>query len=727
MAILPANSQLYPVDKYGLGGLNTYDDPSDINDIELADVRNMIYDNGLLYPRNGSLLYLAKPTGETSAPFQLLTATDVNGVEYMISNYGTNFYLADTINKQWIKLNQSYTPTTTGLFYGSVNWSRGLTDSRFYFCNGSEDCMKWIIATSSLKVAAASSDTTITLNNSTPFPGTPFVTKTATTISFSASSEILDSGNGFITAGFKVGMLIKISGSASNNGVFTIVAVTAGTITTKELTIVNEVAGATDTIAQVSTILVQNGSTAFTLVYTANNNNTGVLTLNGTVGQVVPIGSTVTTPIVDVPAIPRGKVLFTDSVRLYTANGVTSSSGASTNSYTNAINGSTANDPESWVNDGTATTSFGPYFPHWGKGGILEMNLFGQYPVFLQQNVIAQLNLTIDSTTDTLAVSSLPVISGDDIGPVSSPTILNYMNKLYYPTANQGIVSFSPDTTGSQTTSSLNTFSQTINNLITDVLNFTNSRTCGLAQKLYWLVSLPIVGVPSTTNNLVIMYDLVRASQNPNQSAWAVYDNWNAVDIKPVNDNLYYLSINDGAVYQCNVPNIYQDAILSIPTAYTTYALSKRFNLNTPELLMRGVYLYVEGYVSLNTTFYINVLFNEKGTLGQQPYTISGTNTTITSNVFTGGLGRFMLGSNLLGGLDLQTINNLQKPLFFRCYLELSQAFREHNLQIQAFATAIGSQWGISKICIVSVPEPSIETSLVLSPSSAPMLNLQSL
>jgi hypothetical protein len=77
-------------------------------------------------------------------------------------------------------------------------------------------------------------------------------TKTATTLAFVSGSPatITDSGSGFITAGFKSGDSITISGSASNNKTTTIDSVVSGTITlTSGETLVNESAGASVTIA----------------------------------------------------------------------------------------------------------------------------------------------------------------------------------------------------------------------------------------------------------------------------------------------------------------------------------------------------------------------------------------------------------------------------------------------------------------------------------------------
>ena len=76
-------------------------------------------------------------------------------------------------------------------------------------------------------------------------------TKTATTIAFVDSNPdtITDSGNGFITAGFIAGMHVIPSGTVSNNTVYTIATVTAGTITLKSTdTVTAESAGSSFTL-----------------------------------------------------------------------------------------------------------------------------------------------------------------------------------------------------------------------------------------------------------------------------------------------------------------------------------------------------------------------------------------------------------------------------------------------------------------------------------------------
>lgn len=622
---LPDNAQIKIVNKVGLAGLNTFDDPKDIADQELALVRNMIYDDGTIFPRMGSLQILAKPTGETQAAFQILVATTSNGIDYQIVVYGNHFYLVDMTNKQWILLNNGYNPATVGVLYGSANWNKGTVDDRFYFGNGVDDTIKWIMAVNSNSVVINPADTTVTLTNSKSFPAT-------------------------------------------------------------------------------GTILVQNGAVQTALTYTANSAN--VLTLSGAAGITVPIGATIVTPIIDMSTtVPKGKVFTKSQGRLFVANSV----GAE-----NTINYSVSANPEDYTVS-SAVTSGGFYTLFKGKGGILGMTDFGQYLTIEKIDVMSNFSFNIASDNSGFIVIVDPVISGDGIGPASNATILNYMNILYYPTAGEGIVSFSPSATGNTTTSGINLLSQKINNLVTETLDFTLSRTAGYRQKLYWLVAQPTIGVPVNVNNLVLVYDIIR-------TAWTIYDNWNAVDVKPANNILYYLNINDGALYQAN--SGYQDAVNGQPTAYNAVMLTKRFDLDNPEMLMRGIYVYVQGYISLNTKFYVTILFNENGVLGKQTYTIDGSNQNITALSLGGGLGFFPLAVPLLGGVDLATMQALENPLFFRAYLEISQALRPHNIQVEAYSVAQGSQWGISTLCPITVPDQTIETRLVLGPGTAPILQL---
>src|SRR3990167_1630159 len=112
--------------------------------------------------------------------------------------------------------------------------------------------------------------TTRLTNLATPFvfrfsvttSGTPerlTVKLRAGTIAFNENTEsadtITDSGNGFLVAGFQAGDQITVSGSASNDGTYTVAAVVAGTITLLARNdLATEVAGATVTITAPKTV-----------------------------------------------------------------------------------------------------------------------------------------------------------------------------------------------------------------------------------------------------------------------------------------------------------------------------------------------------------------------------------------------------------------------------------------------------------------------------------------
>jgi len=92
---------------------------------------------------------------------------------------------------------------------------------------------------------------------------TPKATKTASTISAASSdSSFSDSGNGFVTAGFQVGDIVKTSSftNAANNGTFRVASVAAGKITVTDpdegaVVLVIEAAGTPRTVATTETVL----------------------------------------------------------------------------------------------------------------------------------------------------------------------------------------------------------------------------------------------------------------------------------------------------------------------------------------------------------------------------------------------------------------------------------------------------------------------------------------
>src|SRR3990167_4506077 len=105
------------------------------------------------------------------------------------------------------------------------------------------------------------------------------VKRRAATIAFNEntpdSDTITDSGNGLLVAGFQAGDQITVSGSASNDGTYTVATVVAGTITLlarEDLT--TEAAGATVTLTAPKTV-----PDGISITIKAKNANTGNITM----------------------------------------------------------------------------------------------------------------------------------------------------------------------------------------------------------------------------------------------------------------------------------------------------------------------------------------------------------------------------------------------------------------------------------------------------------------
>lgn len=157
----------------GIAGLNTFNDPTLIEDNELAVANNVIYD-GFLQPRLGSETFAEKPVGETNDPLQLVVAQTSDGLRYLLPIYGNHIYLWHP-NQNWLRLNLDYEPDELDRIYGWVNWNNGRGDDRTYGCNGVDNFWKWHIAVSTVVGNYNSSATSIDIEDATRFPNSGFI------------------------------------------------------------------------------------------------------------------------------------------------------------------------------------------------------------------------------------------------------------------------------------------------------------------------------------------------------------------------------------------------------------------------------------------------------------------------------------------------------------------------------------------------------------------------
>ncbi len=175
--------------------------------------------------------------------------------------------------------------------------------------DGSSNIYEWTGGVTTL--ASATSDT-ITKNGVETFAEINFYnvikTETATTIAFVAASRtITDSGSGFVTAGFTNGMHITVTGTANNNGTYTIATVAAGVITLIATDVlVDESAGSSFTLTETRQVTI-NGTTynytggADTTTLTGVTPSPALEPINSVIQQTVVV--TPSTAIIDLPSL----------------------------------------------------------------------------------------------------------------------------------------------------------------------------------------------------------------------------------------------------------------------------------------------------------------------------------------------------------------------------------------------------------------------------------------
>lgn len=602
----PLQKPYVPIRLPGMGGWNSFLDASGIDDDQLADAQNVSYDNGFVSVREGSTLLYEKPDGESGDPLQLITAKTSDGIEYLIAIYANHFYVRHEVGDEWIRINQSYVPTETDLFYGDVNWNNGRGDDRLYVCNGVDNVARWDICLTEANGAQIAGASTLVVVDASRFP----------------------------------------------------------------------VAG---------TLVIQGASSTFTEAYSSHDGTT--FTLTGTLSQNVSDGAGVTMDMIEKDTMEIGKHLEKNQRRLFIANYY----GGET-----VVQYSVQNDPEDFSVDDTIAGG-GTETIADGNGEITGMNDFGAFLVIEKEDSLHSFSFEIASDLGTKLAIINPLTSGEHMGPLDSGSTIKVEGKLYYPTRTNGFLSLTPSVSGDSISVTPEHLSGDIDPYVTDSIELSFARVASANKKTYWSVAR----VGATGNTIVLMFDELR-------KAWSRQIGWAVKDMTVKDNMVLYLDHSDGSVSEIDNGEFHDNN-----EEYLTSMLFKRFDYGEIGRPKSQSAVYMQGYMTTASEFYIDVYYNEDGVLGTQTYLINkDTEGIYFSSPITDEMGAFVLGEPILGMSRLRGIANLKA---FRFYLGIDTRKTFYNIQARAYGTR-SAFWGITGMAMNPEILPSIPKEFIVSP-----------
>ena len=706
---IPITQNWIEVRQPGMAGMNTIVDQHDIKDQEAVDLKNMVFDQGVIGPRQGSKLFAAKPTGETGTPLEIMIAKTSDGINYIIAVYtsGTttnNFYIWDSVYSQWVSINGSYLPTFSAItYFGNQSWDYGYGFDSHYFCNGYDDMCRWKMSMGYLSTTASATDTTLTLSDASRFfkysAGISAVNSDSTTVALTASPQ----QNAVYTNDWELGQMVYYVGSSISgltSGTLYYAVPTAYSLPTNGVSanalgfatsLANAIAKTTisisgspsnATVYKAEPITIKDGSSTYSAIYYDTTSTT--LKLTAAFGSIANSGAVVVPTITDRLGMPKGNILTTWSSRFVVANSPattarTWNSGSTTfQTYPaaptaivspTAIPGSAntmwlsrTSSPEDYITNNADISSGGNQIFSDGDGNITDIKDFGQFPVVSKKNKQYQFSFIVNQNLSAQFPQITPIISGNGMGPISFKSSVKAMNSIYYPTNSNGFMKLTPTTTGTNSSTGIDVISYNINNLIQSGYSFTTSRGTFFNNKLIWTAKNPAI------QDTMFVYDTIR-------NAWTKFDSWNPIDMAVLGNNTFlFLSSIDGNLYQGFTG--YTDNSNQYITSYTT----KLHNLGRSALPKTMDAIYVEGYMTQGTTIYADVLFNERGLLFSQTYTMKVNNQGfIFTNENIDALGMLPINQGILDSL---TPSQIQSFGFFRTYLSVPNSYGLYAVQV---------------------------------------------
>lgn len=615
----------------------------------------VITDGDRIGVRKGSELLGAASTATTPIT-SVHTMKRRDAVNIMMRAYDTNleYYHPDT--GAWENLNDGYTADQV-FGFADHNVNDDALDY-VYFGNAVESYSRWTGRFTQLNGALAGGEGTITvdsvLEDQVFFSGTAS-SVTTTTVDIATSEWAADIWDDFyvhITDGAQSGSISKITATTATQVTFGAIAGLSGTPTFE----IRKVK-----FNDVSNLTLRIGTTNVT--YTGFGSNTTFTGCTST--PVASDNDAVAQAITEYPENPKGNIFLVLHTRMYVA-------GVKDNQQ--ALYHSAIADATDFTFSATRAADEGGIIdtPE-GGGPITGIGVQEEVIFILKEDLIKQLTFTNDAN-DFPVIK--PIIRSSDSGCVFHKGVFNIDNQLFFVSPTGGVKSV-----GRVANFDFQQALQLSDGIVSFVktLDFTEASGVFHKQKAY--IAAKTSG--ATTNDVVLVY-------NAQKKAWeAPIIGWNVADWAIYNNELHFGSSNNPEVIKVELDDVYDD----LGNPFEALARFSYNNYGAAENPKDFQTLFMEGYISENTTITIKLRYNYLGTLETKETTLSGTDEDyMISNFDFNTLGSHALGLNPLGGVVTEdTPNDLQK---FRVYFQTTKT-PFYELSIEVSSDEEGSRWEI--------------------------------
>ena len=624
--------------------------------------------------RNGSEV-LGAESAATTPITELHTMKRRSGLNVMIRSHGTvlEYFHPDT--EAWENLNDGYTDNQVfGFADHNVN-----TDALdyVYFCNAIEPYSRWTGRFTQLDGALAGGEATITVDSTlsdTIFSSETAFGVTTTTIDISPGKWGANLWNDFfvlITSGAQSGQISKITATTATQITFGAIAGLSGTPTFEVRQLAFEESGT-----------LRIGTTDVT--YTGIGSST---TFTGATGAPVALDDAAVAQVVEEFPVgpPRGNILLVLNTRMYLAGVKNNQQALYHSAIADAADFSFAS-PRAADEGGIIDT------PE-GGGGIIGLGLQEETIYLLKEDIIKTVTFTQDGN-DLPFIQ--PLIEAPAVGAVNSKGVFKIDNQQFYTSKDGGIKAVGRVKTVDFVQPKQ--LSDPIVNFV-ERLDFSNSAAIFFKQKAY----IACKGEDATFNDTVLVFNAQkRAWESPivgwNASAWTIY-----------NGELYFGSATNPVVFKAEVESRKDDS----DAPYSAIARFSFNNYGGPANVKEFQTLFVEGYISENTTLNIEVLYNYQGLLETKTMTLKGTDSQyILQDTSYNALGLFALGLNPLASVTSSAFANTSNDLpKFRVYFPLPIT-PMYEVSVQFSSDESGSNWDILRFATDAELKPETNTNL---------------